>query len=526
MLFNSYSFLFAFLPATLLGFFLVARAKPRLGTVVLVLASVFFYGCWDIRYVPLLLGSAAFNYAMSRAIVRSQGRRRKTIAKWLAGATVAADLVLLGYFKYYGFFVSSVNTVTGWHLTRVDVVLPLGISFFTFTQIAFIVDTYCSEAREQDPLHYLLFVTWFPHLIAGPIIHHKETMPQFATAAASRFNWMAMASGSAMLTMGLFKKVVLADGIGYYVAATNAMSVFTKSGLGVPVGFFDVWAGALAYTLQLYFDFSGYSDMAVGLTLMFGVRFPANFNSPYKAVNIIEFWRRWHMTLSRFLRDYLYLPLGGNRRGSFRRYVNLLVTMLIGGLWHGAGWTFVIWGGLHGIFLVVNHGWRSLRAAFGADLSRSTLSGRFASRTVTFAAVVVAWVFFRSTTLAGACGVWSGMAGMNGFRLFEGDRAALGSIGTWLASAGVRFEPAMQASIIPVGLWIAALLPIVLWMPNSLEIMGRFDVVLQRAGSDDRAVASRISWRPTLWWAVVAAVLFTIALLNLTKPSEFLYYQF
>lgn len=351
-------------------------------------------------------------------------------------------------------------------------------------------------------------------------------MPQFAIAARTRFNWMAMAAGSAMLTMGLFKKVVLADGIGSYVAATNAMSAFTRAELGVQVTFFDGWAGALAYTLQLYFDFSGYSDMAIGLSLMFGVRLPVNFNSPYQALNIIEFWRRWHMTLSAFLRDYLYFPLGGNRRGNVRRYLNLMLTMLIGGLWHGAGWTFVIWGGLHGLFLVVNHAWQSLRAAFGADLSRSTWFGRLAARSFTFAAVVVAWVFFRSTSVDGALEVLSGMAGLNGFALLEADRAALGGLGAWLASSGVRFDPAMQMSIVPIGLWIAALLPIVWWMPNSQEIMGRFPVALGAAEGHEPPVPSRLSWRPSLAWALAAGVIFTITLLNLNRPSEFLYYQF
>jgi D-alanyl-lipoteichoic acid acyltransferase DltB (MBOAT superfamily) len=524
VLFNSYQFLFLYLPLTLIVFFLVARAHPRLGSLVLVAASLLFYGYWDARYVPLLAGSAVFNYGMSRLIVRSRRQGRPGGAKGLLATAIAADLLLLGYFKYYGFFASTANALGGWQLPVYAIVLPLGISFFTFTQIAFLVDIHRSEASEHDPMHYLLFVTWFPHLIAGPIIHHRETMPQFDTASRTRFDWLAMATGSAMLTMGLFKKVVLADSIGHYVAANNAVSAFTKSALGVHVGFFDGWAAALAYTLQLYFDFSGYSDMAIGLSLMFGVRFPANFNSPYKAVNIIDFWRRWHMTLSRFLRDYLYVPLGGNRRGSFRRYLNLMITMLIGGLWHGAGWTFVIWGGLHGLYLVVNHGWRSLRRAMGADLERQTRLGRFAARAVTFLAVVVAWVFFRSVTVAAALDVLKGMAGLNGFTLLEADRAALGSIGTWLAMSGVRFEQSVQMSIVPVGLWILALLPIAWWMPNSQEILGRFEVILSRV--DDRPVPPRLSWRPTIGWAIVAAVAFTIALLNLTKPSEFLYYQF
>ena len=520
MLFNSYSFLFAFLPATLLAFFLAARFRPRAGMLVLVIASLAFYSWWDRRYLALLLGSAAFNYGMSLAIDRARRGTGARMAAGLTAATIAADLGLLGYYKYANFFIATANAAAGLHLAPLQIVLPLGISFFTFTQIAFVVDTYRGVAREPDWMRYLLFVTWFPHLIAGPIIHHKETMPQFA-ASVSRVNWLAIASGSAVFTMGLFKKVVLADNIGSYVAATNATSAFTKAALGVQVRFFDGWAAALAYTLQLYFDFSGYSDMAIGLSLIFGVKFPSNFNSPYQAVNIIDFWRRWHMTLSRFLRDYVYVPLGGNRRGPVRRYVNLIATMLIGGLWHGAGWTFVIWGGLHGTYLVINHGWHAVRAAMGSGSRTSTVLGRTAGRALTFLAVVVAWVFFRAPTLAAAKGVLEGMAGLHGFVLLEADRATLGRVGAWLASAGVRFDPALQMSIIPIGLWILALLPIAWWMPNSQQITARFPVVL-----DPPESRSRWSWTPSLPWAIAAAVLFTIALLNLTKPSEFLYYQF
>jgi D-alanyl-lipoteichoic acid acyltransferase DltB (MBOAT superfamily) len=526
VLFNSYPFLFGFLPATLLLFFALARVSARLGSAVLVVASLFFYGWWDPRYLVLLLGSVAFNYSMSLWILRADAIRRPVLKRWLLWLTIAGNLSLLVFYKYLSFCISILNAVAGLHLPLLAFDLPLGISFFTFTQIAFVADTYRSEARERDPLHYLLFVTWFPHLIAGPVLHHKDTMPQFTMNRSGLVDWVALASGSAMFTIGIVKKVVLADGIAHYVSGGNALSAFTRSGLGLHVGFFDGWAAALAYTLQLYFDFSGYSDMAIGLSLMFGVKFPANFNSPYKAHNIVEFWRRWHMTLSRFLRDYVYVPLGGSRHGTPRRYLNLMLTMLIGGLWHGAGWTFLVWGGLHGLFLAVNHGWRSLRAMLGADLSRSTASGRFAARLVTFVAVVVGWVVFRSTTLAGAIDILEGMAGRHGFALLAADRAALGSIGEWLSAAGVRFEPAVQMSIVPVGLWIAALLPIALWLPNSLEIMGEFHVVLEGDRQRGRPVPSRVHWRPTLWWAMASAILFTIALLNLARPAEFLYYQF
>ncbi len=272
---------------------------------------------------------------------------------------VAANLAALAYFKYADFFLRTAVNLTGADIPLLGVVLPLGISFFTFTQIAYLVDVHAGKVIERNPIHYGLFVTYFPHLIAGPVLHHAEMMPQFRLAEIYRPYLRNFAIGLTFLCLGLAKKVLVADSV-----APLANAVF---GLGpeVELAASAAWLGVIAYTLQIYFDFSGYSDMAVGLSLLFGVRLPYNFNSPYQAWNITEFWRRWHMTLSRFLRDYLYVPLGGNRLGRTRRYVNLMVTMLLGGLWHGASWTFVVWGGLHGAYLVVNHAWQWLKEKSG-----------------------------------------------------------------------------------------------------------------------------------------------------------------
>ena len=354
MLFNSPVFLFAFLPLTILGYFLVARIDRvghRLALGWVAIASLVFYGYWDARYVALLIGSILFNYSCGMSLARraAAGKPSKT----LLGFAVGGDLVLLGIFKYTDFFIGSLNALSGTHIPLLQIVLPLGISFFTFTQIAFLVDAHRGIAREYDFIGYALFVTYFPHLIAGPVLHHKEMMPQFYDASnvvARRENFEV---GLTIFFIGLFKKVLLADSIAEY-----ANPLFASPS---PPTLFDAWTGALAYTFQLYFDFSGYSDMAIGLSRLFGVRLPLNFASPYQAASVIDFWRRWHMTLSRFLRDYLYFALGGNRRGTLRRYLNLFVTMLLGGLWHGAGWTFVIWGGLHGIYLMINHGWQAFR---------------------------------------------------------------------------------------------------------------------------------------------------------------------
>ena len=347
MLFNSFVFIFVFLPLTLAGFFLLGRFRPGLAAAWLTAASLVFYGWWNPLYVGLLVLSICFNYACGVAIARATAGNDKRRSQRMLIFAVAANLGVLAYYKYANFFLASINPVSGTALSLGEIVLPLGISFFTFTQIAFLADAYYGKVREYSFVHYGLFVTYFPHLIAGPVLHHAEMMPQFAQPATYRFSFENAAVGITIFVIGLFKKVMLADEIGVY-----AKPVFDTAATGVELTALEAWCGALAYTLQLYFDFSGYSDMAIGLSRLFGVVLPLNFHSPYKAVNIIAFWRRWHMTLSRFLRDYLYIPLGGNRRGVARRYAALLITMVLGGLWHGAGWTFVLWGTLHGVYLV------------------------------------------------------------------------------------------------------------------------------------------------------------------------------
>jgi alginate O-acetyltransferase complex protein AlgI len=327
---------------------------------------------------------------------------------------LAVDLSLLGYFKYANFFIGATNDLAGTSFAPEAIVLPLGISFFTFTQITFLVDVYRGIAREYNFIHYLLFVTYFPHLIAGPVLHHKQMMPQFADPKTYRWSTDGIANGLTVFAIGLAKKVVLADSL-----ATFARPVFDAVEKGVSVSFFEAWGGALAYTFQLYFDFSGYSDMAIGLSLLFGVTLPVNFCSPYKAHSIAEFWRRWHMTLSQFLREYLYIPLGGNRYGVLRRNLNLMITMLLGGLWHGAAWTFVVWGGLHGAFLVVNHGWSGLVERLNLPFRGESGVARFFAICLTFFCVVAAWVVFRAQSLHGAAAIFAGMAGLNGYVLPE-----------------------------------------------------------------------------------------------------------
>src|SRR5688572_7644277 len=346
MLFNSPEFIFGFFPITVAIFFWLARYSHVWAAGWLAVASLIFYGWWNPAYVLLLLASIAFNYCGGVYIARLVRDGKRTQAKPLLVVAIGADLALLCYYKYANFFLQVSSDLAGTNLSLGTIILPLGISFFTFTQIAFLVDAYRGYAKEYNFVHYCLFVTYFPHLIAGPVLHHKEMMPQFQQAGTYRINSEDVAVGMTFFVIGLFKKAVLADGIAPY-----ASPLFADPG---QPDFFSAWGGALAYTFQLYFDFSGYSDMAIGLSRVLGVKLPLNFNSPYKAVNIIDFWRRWHITLSRFLRDYLYISLGGNRKGPTRRYVNLFVTMLLGGLWHGASWSMVVWGALHGLYLVLN----------------------------------------------------------------------------------------------------------------------------------------------------------------------------
>jgi alginate O-acetyltransferase complex protein AlgI len=516
MLFNSVEFIFGFFPVAALVFFWIARWSHPVAAAWLALASLFFYGWWNWVYVPLLVASATFNYMCGVYLAGFVRVRRTQAARAMLAFAVSANLVLLGYYKYANFLLGIWGSVTGNASDIGQIVLPLGISFFTFTQIAFLADVYRGYVKEYNPVHYGLFVTYFPHLIAGPILHHKEMMPQFQEPGTYRLNLEDVAVGLTIFFIGLFKKTVIADGVAVY-----ASPLFLHP--GAP-DLLTAWGGALAYTFQLYFDFSGYSDMAIGLSRVFGVKLPLNFDSPYKAHNIIDFWRRWHITLSRFLRDYLYISLGGNRKGSARRYLNLFVTMLLGGLWHGAGWTFVLWGALHGVYLVVNHGWTALRERLGQHPGRSTVGGRALARLITFVAVVVGWVFFRATSLDDALAILRGMAGVNGVSIPATLATYLPiAVSAALERWGVAFPLGGASRFMFQYVWIVVLLPLVMLAPNTQDILGRFQPALNFR--DTRGPA-RVSWRPSSGWAAIVAVTTVCGLLSLTRVSEFLYYQF
>ena len=451
----------------------------------LVFASLFFYSWWNIAYLPLILVSMMFNYGIGNAL--NDNFKKVSIHKQtLLGFGIVSNIALLGYFKYADFFLENFNLVFDAHQPLLHLALPLAISFFTFQQIAYLVDSYRGETAEYDFLNYALFVTFFPQLIAGPIVHHAEMMPQFA----SKFNWVKkynnIATGAFIFSLGIFKKVVIADT--FALAATNGFDVATS------LNMIEAWTASLSYTFQLYFDFSGYTDMAIGAALLFNIRLPINFNSPYKALDIQDFWRRWHITLSRFLRDYIYIPLGGNRKGGFRTYNNLLATFIIGGIWHGAGWTFIFWGFLHGMALVINRLWQQMGLRMPKILAWI----------ITFNFVNIAWVFFRATSWDDAIKVLSSMFDISTLVLPEKLAAKLGVLSEFGVSFGSWFSPVIGDvwSVI----WLFFGFVIALAFKNSTQYLDGFTLTKAKA----------------IW----AAVAFSGAAIALNKASEFLYFNF
>jgi len=404
MLFNSTIFLFGFLPVTLLLFFLLGRFSIPAARLWLAAASLFFYAWWNPPYLILLGISIVFNFGVGWLLQNPDTLPHRSLRKTVLIAGLGFNLGFLGYFKYSAFFVENLDALTGADFVVSHIALPLAISFFTFQKIAYLVDSYLGKVKENSFLNYVLFAAFFPQLIAGPIVHYSEIFPQFKKPQTYRFQWVNFTDGLTLFLLGLAKKVVLADEFARYSDV-----VFSNAQAGASVSLVPAWVGALAYTLQLYFDFSGYSDMAIGLAKMFNVELPLNFWSPYKASSIIEFWRRWHMTLSRFLRDYVYIPLGGNRDGTVKRYRNLILTMLVGGIWHGAGWTYVIWGALHGTALAANHLWQS---RVGARVHGFLY--RAGAHVCALLVVICGWVVFRSPSIAAARRVFAGMANRHG----------------------------------------------------------------------------------------------------------------
>ena len=527
MLFNSFEFIFLFLPITLALFFYIGKTKEnvrrQLPIVWLIVASLIFYGWWKPLNLPLIVLSIAINYYLGYWL--GNCRSKSQVKKPLLIAGILFNLGLIGYFKYSGFILSNLNRTIGTSFSLPAIVLPLAISFFTFQQIAYLVDAYRGETQEYDLCKYILFVCFFPQLIAGPIVHHKEVLPQFEKASIYKFSQTTLAVGLTVFIAGLFKKVIFADRIAEY-----SNLAFAAASQGIDLTFAESWVGALGYSLQLYFDFSGYSDMAIGAAYMFGIRLPLNFNSPYKAISIVDFWRRWHITLSHFLRDYLYIPLGGSRRGELRRYLNLLLTMLLGGLWHGAGWTFVFWGGLHGTYLIINHLYRSVRLSLGHNLKADGWLLRGMGWIATFLAVVISWVFFKANNFETATSILQSMFGFNGINLPDFTAPYLGFLRNFgIGFLGFTVNVGISQKYATFGIII--LLLIAWFTPNTQQWMGKYNPALTEPVEYYQPLWQKkfwryLAWKPNKIWTAIVACLTSLALLCFSRVSEFLYFQF
>lgn len=456
MIFSSPQFILLFLPIAFFGYFYLNRIRLVLaGKAWLVAVSLFFYAYWNVAYLPLLLGSIIFNFAVGSGLTPNQTSRRSRFSRrFLLTSSIVANLALLGYFKYANFLIDNINTAFNAAYVLPPILLPLGISFFTFTQIAYLVDSYRGKAKEYNFLNYALFVTFFPHLIAGPILHHREMMSQFESRWTLVVRYRNILLGLFIFSIGLFKKVVIAD----------TFAIWANAGFdgGLTLDFFSAWAASLAYTFQLYFDFSGYCDMAIGASLLFNIWLPLNFNSPYKALDIQDFWRRWHMTLSRFLRDYLYIPLGGNRCSTVRVYLNLIATFVLGGLWHGASWMFVIWGVLHGAALVIYQVWGGL----GVRLPKAV------AWLLTFGFINITWVIFRAKTLDDALRIIYGMMDIDSVLNFPVMAIPTNKLawGGWFSDYLLRWLPTgLTANVLCFGAIVLAFG--IISQRNSFELM-------------------------------------------------------
>jgi alginate O-acetyltransferase complex protein AlgI len=505
MLFNSLEFIYLFLPVVLTLHFLAARLSESLAVAVTIVSSLVFYAWWKPPFVILPVISIVANYWLARRILLADVKTARRVM--LMG--VFANLLVLGYFKYFDFLRSIVeqrNPVTP------DV--PLALSFTTFVQVAFLVEL--ARDRTQIPFpRYAMFVSFFPHLIAGPIVRWTELGPQMADRLRYRVDWNNVALGLSVFCIGLGKKVMYADKLAPHVAG-----VFDAAATGAPIAAAAAWGASVAYSVQLYFDFSGYSDMAIGLGLLFNFRLPINFAAPFRATSIIDLWRRWHISLSRFLRDFVYVPMGGSECGWVRRSFNLIATMVLGGLWHGANWTFIAWGAFHGVLLVINHLWRMLRGP-----RQSNVITQMFGWLLTFGAFVVGMTMFRSPDIQTAGRLLEAMAGFGhaptgapilvGWDFWGIDRGYVSEsfVRTWLGSYWTVVGTLLTA----------ATLAIALFVPDTMEVV---DYREGEPRTNWRRTRRFLIWRPTAIWALAIVVLFAVVFLNLNTFTEFIYYQF
>jgi alginate O-acetyltransferase complex protein AlgI len=480
LLFNSYIFILVFLPIVFAGYYLLLNLKNKnIAKIFFVIANLYFYSYWNVKYLPIIVSSITVNFTLATILNKIQSLVLKRIILTLG---ILFNIALLGYYKYYDFFITNINAVFSTDISLLNLALPLAISFFTFQQIAYLVDTFREGTKEYSLLDYVFFVTFFPHLIAGPIVHHREIIDQLRDGSNYKMKSKNIASGLYIFSIGLFKKVIIADTLAEWAnLGYNNIASLTL---------FDSWITTLAYTFQLYFDFSGYCDMAIGLGLIFNIKLPVNFNSPYKSLDIQDFWRRWHMTLGRFFTHYLYIPLGGSRKGNIRTYINLFIIFFVSGFWHGAGWTFVIWGILHGIASVINRYWKGLNIKLP----------KFIAWFITFFFVHIAWVFFRSPDLTTAKVMLTKMFSIQSFHFPAGITAVLNErLGTHFIPWSYYFDLKLSALFVVI-------LAIILLAKNSIERLNSF--------------------KPSYRTAVFISFIAVIALLYLNRVSEFLYFKF
>jgi len=542
MLFNSYEFIFFFLPVTAGVFYFLRRFFSKtLAIRWLILASLLFYAWWRPLNVLLITPSILINFGLAKLLLQLTQRDKPGLVKATLVVGIAFNIAFLGYFKYANFFVGAVDDVFGAHYVLDKIILPLGISFITFQKIAFLVDVAAKRVFSFTLQDYCLFVLFFPQLIAGPIVHYREVMPQFQRAAC-RYDKEDVAVGITLFFAGLFKKTFLADGIAPMVTA-----IYGQSTAGHSITFLYAWMAAIGFTLQLYFDFSAYSDMAIGIARLFGVRLPPNFNSPLRATSIIDFWLRWHMTLTRFLTAYLYNPLSlwltrrrlsrglagfGGRNTTIGAFITLLMlptifTMSVSGLWHGAGYTFIFWGFLHGIFLTINHLWRLFARRRWPD--RRHYQGVMApvGFAITLLCVVTSMVFFKTPTMASAWNIVQGMAGLHGIAISPAAFQHLGPLAGWLRDVGVRLGPADDKFFI-MWEWIFGLGALAFFAPNSLQVLARYEPALgiEQATAYNIGPRLRLNWKSSYGWAAAAAVITVVGVLHTGGISEFLYWQF
>lgn len=514
MVFSTYDFIFIFLPLVVAVFLLVSQTiSHRFAIFWLVLCSLVFYGWWNPKYLVILLGSIIANYFVG--IWLQENRNRS-----LLSAAITANLAVLGWFKYSIFILDNVNALSGSSFFIDKVVLPIGISFFTFQQVAWLVDSHRGQVKDRDPLSYALFVAFFPQLIAGPIVHHSEVIHQYIKRRPRNRILDDLGIGCSIFIIGLAKKVLIADRL-----APFSDFMFNTAAAGATIGLAGAWLGVLAYSLQIYFDFSAYSDMTIGIAAMMGFRLPLNFNAPYKATNIREFWRRWHMTLSRFLRDYLYFPLGGNRKGRVLQVRNLFITMLLGGLWHGASWNFVLWGGLHGLFLAVHQYWCQILKRIG----KPALMPRWLSIFLTCLVVVLAWVPFRADDLSVTAEIFRQLFGLGGIfapvwitdPIIYGvpETIVLGKLQA-LGLSALSSAMSLQGLLVATGFFIA-------WvMPSTAQLFEHWFYPYGVESYPDRTPLFPFRWRPGIAWLVAIGLLYLACVVFMRRQAPFLYFQF